>query len=183
MSLVILVNESDKAIGMMEKMRAHKEGALHRAFSVFIFNSNGELLLQKRAKSKYHSGALWTNTCCSHPDLGDDIAFSAQKRLFAEMGLSCTLEFLFSECYNLIVSDGLIEHEFDHVFYGICDDAPCPDPAEVEAVRYMNYEELEQDIEQYPECYSAWFKLFWKEVFARIRNKSQRNTIAALNLN
>jgi len=115
---VVLVDENDNAIGEMEKLTAHKQGQLHRAFSVFIFNDKGELLLQQRASHKYHGAGLWTNTCCSHPQSGEDVGSSAQERLNYEMGLKCDLKFVDSFIYNEQVENNLIEHELNYVFIG-----------------------------------------------------------------
>ncbi len=171
MKHVVLVNEKDEELGSMEKLQAHQLGRLHRAFSVFIFNSEGRLLIQKRAVGKYHSGGLWTNTCCSHPELGENVKEAAQKRLISEMGINCMLEFLFTECYELIVGNGLIEHEFDHVFFGISDDLPNFDPEEVETFNYISEEELALAMLQLPEEFTEWFKLIWSKVFDVFRQR------------
>lgn len=121
---VILVDNNDREIGLMEKMQAHREAVLHRAFSIFIFNSRGEILLQQRAYTKYHTPGLWTNTCCSHPRKGETVADAASRRLFEEMGMICPLEEKFSFIYKADVSQGLIEHEFDHVLIGHSDEKP-----------------------------------------------------------
>src|SRR3954451_2191269 len=128
---VILVDEYDNEIGTMPKMEAHLKGKLHRAFSVFIFNAEGDLLLQQRAAHKYHSGGLWTNTCCSHPRPGEDTMDAAQRRLAQEMGLRCPLTHLFTTHYRAAVSRDLIEDEVVHVFGGRHDGEPDPDPHEV----------------------------------------------------
>ena len=116
---VVLVNEKDEAIGTMEKMAAHEKALLHRAFSVFVFNKNGDLLMQQRAHSKYHSGGLWTNTCCSHPRPGEHVADAANRRLQEEMGFTTSLNKAFDFTYKAAFDNGLTEHEFDHVFIGI----------------------------------------------------------------
>ena len=171
MDQVVLVDEKDSETGVMEKLLAHQKGLLHRAFSVFIFNRNGDLLLQKRSADKYHSAGLWTNTCCSHPGSGEDVKLSAQKRLFSEMGINCSIEFLFTECYKLPLRDGLTEHEFDHVFYGICNDVPEISPDEVETYRYVSRQDLKEDIFKNPDYYTEWFKLLWERVFESVRDK------------
>jgi isopentenyl-diphosphate delta-isomerase len=126
---VVLVDAFDNDIGTMGKMEAHQVGALHRAFSVFVFNSSGELLLQRRAIDKYHSGNLWTNTCCSHPRAGEPTLDAAHRRLREEMGMACDLTDMFSFTYRTEFDDGLIEHEIDHVFVGYSDEAPNPVPS------------------------------------------------------
>ena len=156
---VILVDKTGKEIGTEEKMQVHRDGRLHRAFSVFIFNSSGELLLQKRAKTKYHSGGLWTNTCCSHPRPGEDTDQAARRRMFEEMGFQCELKELFSFIYHVKLNDGLFEHELDHVFVGSFDGTPSPDPDEVDDWKYIDIDSLQQDIQENPENYTYWFKL------------------------
>ncbi len=165
MANVILVNEEDAPIGAMEKLEAHKKGALHRAFSVFLFNSNNELLLQKRASDKYHSSNLWTNTCCSHPTPGEHLTASAQKRLLEEMGITTSLRSLFSFTYKTKFADGLIEHELDHVLIGTFNAAPLPNPLEVSDWRYTSLEDITQEIKEDPESYTFWFKEIYKRVF------------------
>src|SRR6187399_1825004 len=123
---LILVDEQDKQYGKLEKQLVHELGLLHRAFSVFIFNKKGELLLQQRADEKYHSAGLWTNTCCSHPRFGEEIKDSVTRRLEEEMGMNCEMEFAFSFIYKSTFENGLTEHEFDHVFFGISDELPVP---------------------------------------------------------
>src|ERR1035437_4931257 len=119
---VILVDDFDIEIGTMPKLEAHQKGVLHRAFSVFIFNSKGEMLLQQRAFEKYHSGGLWSNACCSHPILGENVHASANRRLMEEMGIQCNIQHEFSFIYNVQLENNLSEHEFDNVFAGVCDD-------------------------------------------------------------
>ena len=121
---VILVDKNDNQVGLMPKLEAHEKGLLHRAFSIFIFNSRYELLLQKRASSKYHSGGLWTNTCCSHPREGEDTLDAANRRLDEEMGIKTSLRKVYDFIYKAELDNQLTEHEFDHVFYGVCDSDP-----------------------------------------------------------
>ena len=128
---VILVDEQDQEIGVMEKMEAHRQGLLHRAFSVFIFNEKGEMLLQQRSLDKYHSGGLWTNACCSHPRPGEDIQRAAQRRLHEELGFVTSIEEIFDFIYKSPFDNGLTEHEFDHVFIGVYDDVIEPNQKEV----------------------------------------------------
>ena len=156
---VMIVNTNGQAIGTMDKMAAHCSGTLHRAFSVFIFNSKGQLLLQQRAFDKYHSGALWTNTCCSHPRLGEFTLDAAHRRLKEEMGMDCDLIELFQFSYRHEFENGLIENEYDHVFMGISDDVPLPNPAEVASFRYMDTDLLLFELFEQPDQYTAWFKI------------------------
>jgi isopentenyl-diphosphate delta-isomerase len=157
MQEVILVNESDQAIGSMEKMEAHRKALLHRAFSVFIFNSKGEMLLQQRADSKYHSAGLWTNACCSHPAPGEEILSSAQKRLREELGFSVDLEPAFSFTYRSEFSNGLTEHEFDHVFIGTYNGSVQPNPDEVKDYAYRNLNDISALAESDPDQFTSWF--------------------------
>jgi isopentenyl-diphosphate delta-isomerase len=156
---VILVDENDQAIGLAEKMEAHRNGMLHRAFSVFLFNSNGEMLIHRRALDKYHSAGLWTNACCSHPLPGEEVLDAANRRLEEEMGMSCQLNWKFSFVYFANLDQGLIEHELDHVFIGVTDDLPIPNPSEVCEWRWTNLAMLEREIKSSPERFTAWFKL------------------------
>ncbi|AYD47830.1 isopentenyl-diphosphate Delta-isomerase [Arachidicoccus soli] len=157
--MLILVDNADNALGFSDKMSVHREGILHRAFSVFIFNSKGELLLQKRAEDKYHSGGLWTNTVCSHPRKDEDTSAAVKRRLYEEMGLMCTTKFQFSFIYKEAFENGLTEHELDHVYFGISDAIPIPNPEEVCAWRYVNLKELSKDIHKNPHQYSAWLRI------------------------
>jgi len=161
---VILVNEQDQVIGTMPKMEAHIEGKLHRAFSVFVFNNEGELLLQQRAADKYHSGSKWSNTCCSHPRPGEDTLAAAHRRLFEEMGLKCELNEAFGFIYKVEMDEGLTEHEYDHVYVGVSDMLPVPDPAEVAAYCYQNMNELEEKLISEPDQYSEWLKICFSRV-------------------
>ncbi|MFN6038816.1 MAG: isopentenyl-diphosphate Delta-isomerase [Bacteroidota bacterium] len=163
MDHVILVDINDNEIGTMEKMEAHRKGLLHRAFSVFIFNSNGELLLQKRNMSKYHSGGLWTNTCCSHPYPGEDPLTAAKRRLMEEMGMQCNLKPAFSFIYKVNLDKGMIEHELDHVFIGTSDNPPTPNTHEVEEFRYIKIDELKKLISDKPEDFTEWFKIVFSQ--------------------
>lgn len=157
---VILVNEEDKELGTADKLAAHQnEGKLHRAFSVFIFNSEGEMLLQKRAEGKYHSGGLWTNTCCSHPRPGEATKQAAERRLKEEMGFTCDLEEVFSFIYRAKFED-LTEHEYDHVLFGVCESETNiePDPEEVGDWKWIARKDLERDVNENPDNYTPWFK-------------------------
>ena len=152
----------------MEKLEAHKKGALHRAYSIFLFNDNKELLIQKRAADKYHSSNLWTNTCCSHPAPGEHITTSAQNRLVDEMGITTSLRSLFSFTYKTEFENGLIEHELDHVLIGRFNSNPLPNPNEVSDWRYASVKEISAEIKQNPEAYTFWFKEIYKRVFKYI---------------
>lgn len=156
---VILVNEDDEAIGFMEKMEAHEKALLHRAFSVFVFNSDGQLLLQRRAFDKYHSGGLWTNTCCSHPRPGEFVEDAAKRRLQEEMGMSCDLTTKFSFIYKAELDHGLTEHELDHVLVGTTDQNPVINTEEVAEFRYADVREVLDDLIENPQNYTAWFAI------------------------
>jgi len=164
---VILVDEHDHAVGFMEKMEVHRRGLLHRAISVFIFDGTGRLLLQQRAFHKYHSGALWTNTCCSHPFPGESAPAAAKRRLKEEMGLSIPLDFLFTFRYRASLDNGLIEHELDHVFIGYTDENPAINPDEVADYRWATSSDIDKGISTDPSAYTSWFKLIYKRVFAQ----------------
>lgn len=158
---VILVDRKDNKIGIEEKLKAHKEGKLHRSFSIFIFNKKGKLLIQRRAKTKYHSGGLWSNSCCSHPRPGKNLLKEAKKRLKEEMGFECKLKRAFSFYYKVKVGK-LIEHEFDHVFLGKFEGNPKPNPEEVEDFKWVKPEELKKDIKKNPKKYTSWFKIIYE---------------------
>ena len=161
---VVLVDEQDQQVGIMEKMAAHIVPRLHRAFSIFIFNSKGELLLQQRAFSKYHSPGLWTNTCCSHPRNGESIDKAAERRLLEEMGLRCDIHEVFTFIYKAPVGLGLIEHEYDHVFFGQSDDIPVINTEEVESWKYMSLDDISSDMKVHPEQYTEWFKISFDRI-------------------
>jgi isopentenyl-diphosphate Delta-isomerase len=156
---VILVNERDEEIGIMDKLEAHRQARLHRAFSVFIFNRQGEMLLQQRALHKYHSGGLWTNACCSHPAPGEATADAAARRLQEEMGFGTPLTRIFDFTYRAEFDNGLVEHEYDHVFLGIYSDDIHPDPAEVQDYCHKTLDELKHSIETDPGAFTAWFHI------------------------
>jgi isopentenyl-diphosphate delta-isomerase len=158
MEEVILVDKNDNAIGTMEKMEAHRKGALHRAFSVLLFNSNGEILLQKRSATKYHSAGLWTNTCCSHPLPDEKIEDATRRRLKEEMGIDLQPEFVYKFIYKVALEKGLIEHEYDHVFIGTFDGEPAINKNEVEDWKFVTVHWLKHDISQHPDHYTFWFK-------------------------
>lgn len=178
---VILVNEQDMVTGAMEKLEAHKKGLLHRAFSVFIFNAKGELLLQQRALNKYHSGGLWTNSCCSHPMPGEDTAEAAARRLQEEMGFSVPIEKIFDFVYRAEFDNGLTEHEFDHVFAGEYEGPIDFNKQEVMDYCYKNLDDVKDSLKEYPAKFTEWFHLafpriaeWWK---IRYKNMSVLNSI------
>jgi isopentenyl-diphosphate delta-isomerase len=159
MEHVILVDQNDNAIGTMEKMEAHRKGLLHRAFSVVIFNSKGEILLQKRANSKYHSGGLWTNACCSHPLPEEPMEVATRRKLNQEMGIDLKTDYAYKFIYRTELDSGLIEHECDYVFTGIFDGKPIINEHEVEDWKFVSTELLHNDIKLNPQNYTYWFKL------------------------
>ncbi|MBA3664235.1 MAG: isopentenyl-diphosphate Delta-isomerase [Bacteroidetes bacterium] len=164
---VILIDENDVQIGLCGKLLAHESGQLHRAISVFIFNQKNEMLLQRRAQTKYHSGGLWTNACCSHPRPGESIEKAAQRRLKEEMGIEAdSLFYAFHFIYKAKLDKGLTEHELDHVFIGKTDEQPKPDPAEVCEYKYLSVEEIKEDLKQHPEKYTYWFKRIFEKVIS-----------------
>lgn len=171
MEHVILVDANDRAIGTMEKMEAHRKGILHRAFSVLLFNDAGQVLLQKRSKSKYHSSGLWTNTCCSHPLPGESMEDATRRRLREEMGIDLQPTFSYSFLYKAPLDHGLIEHELDHVFVGTFNGIPNINRKEVEDWKYVDLKWLKEDILKNPSDYTVWFKL--------IVNNPEINTIPA----
>jgi isopentenyl-diphosphate Delta-isomerase len=156
---VILVNEQDVETGTIEKMEAHRKALLHRAFSVFIFNTKGEMLLQQRALGKYHSPGLWTNACCSHPRPGEEVAAAASRRLKEEMGIDATLTKIFDFIYRTEFDNGLTEFEFDHVYTGTHNGQLYPNKQEVNDYCFRSMEAIEQDLERQPAKYSSWFKI------------------------
>lgn len=166
--MVILVDEKDRATGCMEKIEAHRKALLHRAFSVLIFNSNGEMLIQQRALDKYHSPGLWTNTCCSHPCPGEKAREGAQRRLKEEMGMEEELTFLFKFIYKAPFENGLTEHEMDHVFIGRSDILPEINPSEAAAYRYMTLEEIRKDMQENPRKYTVWFRILIEKHYMQL---------------
>jgi len=168
--LVVLVDTNDNQIGTEEKLKAHQEGKLHRAFSVFIFNAKGEMMLQKRASHKYHTGGLWTNTCCSHPRPGEDVQAAAHRRLQEEMGFDCPIKKAFSFIYKVYFKENnLYEHEFDHVFIGYSEKNPQLNPEEAEDFAWVAIDKLKQDIKDHPEKYTYWFKVALDKVIEHIK--------------
>lgn len=163
-NLLILVDANDKVTGFRNKLEVHQHGLLHRAFSVFIFNSKGELLLQKRDVSKYHSGGLWTNTCCSHPLKNEELSIAVKRRLKEEMGIDCQTDFQFTFIYKAEVGNGLTEHELDHVFFGYSDEFPKLNLNEASDWKYISKKDLENEIKNNPVNYTAWLKICWSEI-------------------
>ena len=165
---VILVDEQDNKVGLMEKMEAHEKGLLHRAFPVFVFNSKGEFLLQRRALSKYHSGGLWTNACCSHPRDGETFLEAGKRRLQEEMGFVCGLEKQFDFIYKSKLDNELTEHELDHVMFGTYEGDINYNEDEVMDFKYVDLDTLVKDMEANPNNYTEWFKICFEEVKARL---------------
>ena len=157
--LVTLVDRDDNVVGAEDKIRAHREGKLHRAFSVFVFDEGRRLLIQRRATGKYHSGGLWSNTCCGHPRPGESADGAAERRLTEEMGFVCDLRPAFRTIYEMNVADSMIEHELNQVFIGWFNGSPSPDTREVEACRWMDLAQLRDSIDASPERYTPWLRL------------------------
>ncbi|NOZ82014.1 MAG: isopentenyl-diphosphate Delta-isomerase [Candidatus Micrarchaeota archaeon] len=171
MELVVLVDENDREIGTEEKLKAHREKKLHRAFSIFIFDSKGRLLLQKRADSKYHCGGLWTNTCCSHPRPGESVMEAARRRLREEMGFECDLEILFPFIYKADFENGLTEYEYDYVLIGRYEGKIDPNPEEADGWAWFTPEEVKKEMERSPEKFTPWFRIAFPRVIEELRNK------------
>ena len=165
MEQVILVDDQDRVLGTMDKMEAHEKGILHRAFSILIFNKKGEMLIQKRARSKYHSGGLWTNACCSHPLPNETLDDATRRRLKDEMGIDLKTTFAYSFLYHTPLDKNLIEHELDHVFIGEYNGVPDVNPTEVEDWKYVDVAQLKTAIVEHPELYTHWFKLILNHSF------------------
>ena len=167
---VILVNENNEQIGTMPKMEAHEKAVLHRAFSVFITNDKGQIMLQQRAASKYHSPLLWTNTCCSHQRVGESNIEAGKRRLQEEMGFQAELKELFSFIYKAPFDNGLTEHEYDHVMLGSFNSEPNINPEEVEAWKWMSPQLVKEDIANNPDDYTAWFKIIFEKFYEHLFN-------------
>lgn len=168
---VVLVDENDNEIGTKEKLAAHRDSDLHRAFSLFVFNKNGELLLQQRALNKYHSGGLWSNTCCSHTVPGEDIEKTVHRKLKQEMGFDCPINRAYSFKYKIEFSNGLSEHEYDHVFIGKYDGNIKPSKEEVANWRWITLENLKKEVKDNPDDFTYWFKLCFERAFVESSNK------------
>ncbi len=160
---LILVDEKDVEIGFMPKLEVHQKGLLHRAFSILVFNSKGQLLIQKRASAKYHSANLWTNTCCSHPKKGETVDEAVQRRLMEEMGIECDLKFAYKFIYKTEFENNLTEHEFDYVYLGEFDGNPILNPEEASEYKWIYLSDLRNDMQQNPANYTFWFKIILKE--------------------
>ncbi|MBT4412621.1 isopentenyl-diphosphate delta-isomerase [Polaribacter sp. Hel1_33_78] len=173
---VILVDKNDNQLGLMPKMEAHEKAVLHRAFSVFIFNKKGELMLQQRAAHKYHSPLLWTNTCCSHQRNGETNLEAGKRRLQEEMGFVTSLSEVFSFIYKAPFDNGLTEHELDHVLIGYFDNRPIINKDEAEDYKWMLLEDVKSDIEKKPSIYTEWFKIIFKESFSKISSYNLGDT-------
>ena len=156
---LILVNENDEPIGVEEKITAHLQGVLHRAFSLFIFNSSGQLLLQKRTSTKYHSQGLWSNTCCGHPRPGESIEQASRRRLREEMGFDCAVQKIFEFVYRVQLDDGFYEHEYDHVLVGRFEGNPTPNRDEVDDWRWVDLPTIRLDMQLHRDNYTYWFRL------------------------
>ncbi|MGB2256888.1 MAG: isopentenyl-diphosphate Delta-isomerase [Flavobacteriaceae bacterium] len=167
---VILVNEKDQEIGLMPKLEAHQKAVLHRAFSVFIFNSENELMLQQRASNKYHSPNLWTNTCCSHQRSGESNIQAGVRRLYEEMGFTTSLKEITSFIYKAPFDNGLTEHELDHIMVGYYNEDPVINSDEVEDWKWMKIEDVKKDISLNPDLYTAWFKIIFKNFYNHLNN-------------
>jgi len=174
MEEIILVDETDKEIGFEEKIKAHSNGGkLHRAFSIFILNSGGKLLLQLRSVKKHHFGGLWTNTCCSHPRKGEKLEVAIHRKLLQEFGFDTELRESFSFTYRADdAKSGLTEHEFDHVFMGLFNGKPKPNPEEIDDWKWVDLEDLKRDVTRNPGKYTPWFKLALDKVIEH-RPKAQ----------
>ncbi len=172
---MILVNQEDEPIGTMPKMEAHEKAELHRAFSVFVLNDKGEVMLQQRAASKYHSPLLWTNTCCSHQRLGESNVEAGRRRLMEEMGFEVPLKELFSFIYKAPFDNGLTEHELDHVMVGFYNNDPEINKEEVENWKWMELNDIRVDMELHPERYTVWFKIIFERFYDYISKESNGN--------
>lgn len=170
---VILVNEQDEPIGLMPKMEAHEKAVLHRAFSVFVFNAKGELMLQQRALHKYHSPGLWTNTCCSHQRDGETNLAAGARRLQEEMGFVVPLKELFSFIYKAPFDNGLTEHELDHVMVGHSETVPHINEDEVAAWKWMSMDAIAYEMKEHPERYTEWFKIIFDRVFTYLKSNNE----------
>lgn len=165
---VITVDAEDRVLGAAEKMEAHRKALLHRAFSIFVFNSRNELLLHQRALGKYHSGGKWTNTCCGHPRPGESTEDAANRRLQEEMGFDCTLQHRFTFTYKAHLDNDLTEHEIDHVYFGQFDGIPALNPEEVMNYRWVSAQTISDEIKNHPENYTEWFKICFGRVLEQL---------------
>ncbi len=166
--MVLRVGENDELLGIEEKLTAHQQGILHRAFSIFVFNKSGDLLLQQRSHEKYHSSGRWSNTCCGHPRQGETTEDAAHRRLQEEMGFDCDLQEVESFTYRVQLDNGLIENEYDHIFVGRFDAEPLPKLHEVNDWRWMTFTVALNEAFAHPERYTAWFPLAATRVTAAL---------------
>lgn len=167
---VILVNQKDEWLGTMEKLKAHKEGSLHRALSVFIFNNKNQLLLQQRAAGKYHSGGLWSNSCCSHPAPGESSMAAAHRRLKEELGFDCNLQEIFTVTYHANVNNELTENEYDHIFIGSYDGSISPNVAEVQEYKFISLSDLETELNKKPGDFTPWLHIIFPKIKAYLNS-------------
>ena len=177
---VILVNKKDQPIGLMDKLEAHEKGALHRAVSVFIFNSDNQLLIQRRSLEKYHTPGIWSNTACSHPRNNESTILCANRRVFEEMGVLTRIIPIFSFLYEAELSSDLIEHELDHVFIGFTNKKPNPNPEEVCDWKYIDETSLKKLFDDTPEAFSPWFKMCYKRAFQKAYKLNSKELINGL---
>jgi isopentenyl-diphosphate delta-isomerase len=168
--LITLVDQNDVSLGPIEKLEAHKKGLLHRAFSVFIFNSKGELLIQQRADGKYHSAGLWTNTCCSHPNYNETTTDAIRRRMKEEIGMVADVEFKFKFTYKAVFENQLTEYEVDHVYFGFSDDSPIINPDEVKDWNYIKMEDLQKELNNHPENYTRWLIICFPDVLKHFKS-------------
>ena len=168
---VILVNEKDEQLGTMPKLEAHEKGVLHRAFSVFVLNDSGEMMMQQRAACKYHSPLLWTNTCCSHQRVGESNIEAGKRRLFEEMGFVTELKDVVSFIYEATFDNGLTEHEFDHVLVGTYNENPNINIDEVNNFKWMTLEQVKVDMELNPDIYTEWFKIIFDKFYKHLQEE------------
>ena len=168
---IITVDEQDREIGSIEKLEAHRLGVLHRAFSILVFNKKGELLLQRRAKHKYHTPGLWSNTCCSHQRVGETLEKAVSRRLQDELGFTCECKEVHQFKYRVKFDNGLIEHEIDHVFVGEYDGEVIPNNEEVDEIRWVNLDALREEMKEQPEEFTYWFKELMEQLDQLSENK------------
>jgi len=172
---VVLVDKNNIPLGTMDKIEAHQKGLLHRAFSVFVLNKNKEILLQKRALSKYHSGGLWSNTCCSHPYENENILVAGKRRLYDEMGFETALKELFTFIYKAELENGLVEHELDHVLLGAFEGNPFINKKEVGDWKWMPLKDIEKDLKVNAKNYTIWFNIIFKRFYQYIKDNYESN--------
>ena len=165
---IVLVNEKDEVLGTMNKLLVHQKGLLHRAFSIIIINDRGQMLIHQRQNNKYHSGGLWSNACCSHPQKDEETIKAAHRRLNEELNMSCSLKPIFSFIYKIELDNDLIEHEFDHVFIGRTNHTPDFNKDEISHVKWIDIDHLREKIKKEPNIFTFWFKLLMIDYFHKI---------------